>query len=111
MRAHRHGEGEAGQAIVELAFAVPVLLVVMLVGLWGIGLARESIVLADAARDAARAIARGQQEPPRDAGIAMTRLVDGDQVTVLLRRQVRTPLLGGIAITLEQQATSLREGP
>lgn len=107
MGAHRHGE--RGQAVVELAFAVPVLLVVMLVGMWGIGVAREAIVLADAARDAARALARGEREPVLDPSIVVEHRVGDGRVTVLLRREVRAPLLGGRSFTLEQGATSVLE--
>lgn len=108
MRAHRHG-GERGQAIVELAFAVPALLSIMLLGMWGVTVARDSVVLAGQARDIARALARGEQGSPSDPSIRMQQSTDGSTVTVRLTREVDTPVLGGFALTLSQSATTLRE--
>lgn len=108
MRAHRHGE-ERGQAVVELAFAVPVLLATMLLGMWGVLLARESVVLAWQARDVSRALARGEQVMPPDPSIRVQQSVDATTVTVRLTREVDTPVLGGLTVTLSQSATTLRE--
>ncbi|RAW17819.1 TadE family type IV pilus minor pilin [Phytoactinopolyspora halophila] len=44
----------------ELAAALPVLAVVMITAVWGIGLASAQLGCADAAREAARAAARGE---------------------------------------------------
>ena len=109
MRAHRHGERDRGQAVVELAFAVPVLLAVTVLAMWGVGVARASIMLADAARDIARAEARGERPPAFDPSISIERLGDAERVVIIVRRELRTPVLGGFTMRIEQQATALRE--
>ena len=106
MRAHRHGE--RGQAIVELAFTVPVLLALLAFGLWAGAVARTAIVLADAARDAARAIARGGTPAPLPDGVTMERADDATTVTIRLSTRVSAPVLG-LGATIEQSATSLKE--
>lgn len=96
-------------AIVELAFAVPVLLAVILLGVWSASVAREAIVLADNARDSARAIARGAQPPQLDPSISVRRLDAGQMVTIVLARTIDLPLLGGVSFTIEESSTSLVE--
>lgn len=113
MNWYRHGSGEvsgdSGMAIVELAFAVPVLLVVTALGLWGASVARTAIVLSDNARDSARSIARGAQPQHLDPSIKVTRIDDGQTVTIVLSQEIAAPFLGGFGITVEEQATSLME--
>jgi Flp pilus assembly protein TadG len=109
MRAHRHGEGERGMAIVELAFAVPVLVAVTIFGVWCTSVARTAIVLSDSARDAARAIARGAQPPALDPSITVQRIDEGQLVTIVLSRDISAPFLGGVSLTVREQSTSLLE--
>lgn len=104
----QHRCGDRGQAVVELAFTVPVLLAVLVLGLWAASVARTAIVLADQARDAARAIARGGVPPTLDPGIAVTRIDEGSLVTIRLTTTVQAPVLG-LGLTLDESASSLKE--
>lgn len=51
---------ERGAVTAEMAFALPVLISVLLLGMWSIGLVVLNIRCIDAARDVARAVARGE---------------------------------------------------
>lgn len=51
---------ERGAVTAEMAFALPVLISVLLLGMWSIGLVVLNIRCIDAARDVARATARGE---------------------------------------------------
>lgn len=64
------GRGERGAVTAELALALPVLVLVLLLGIWSIGLVVLNIRCIDAARDVARAVARGE---PADQAKAIGR--------------------------------------
>ncbi|WP_433014388.1 TadE family type IV pilus minor pilin [Kribbella sp. CA-294648] len=55
-RRHNH----RGSATAEVAFVIPVLLAVLAAGLWLVGTVITNIRCIDAARDTARAVARGE---------------------------------------------------
>jgi hypothetical protein len=59
------GRGDHGAVTAEVAMAIPVLLATMVLGLWMAGVVIANIRCIDAARDVARAVARG--EPPQTA--------------------------------------------
>jgi Flp pilus assembly protein TadG len=59
-RARRSGRGAV---TAELAITLPVLLSLLLLGIWSIGLVILNIQCIDAARDVARAVARGEPQP------------------------------------------------
>lgn len=101
---------DAGSVTVEAALVVPLLAVVTVVLMWFVGLGVTAASLGDIARDAARAIGRGESAAPlldRD-GIDARVHSDGHQVTVVVTRELRAPLLG-TSLTIEQQATALVE--
>jgi hypothetical protein len=86
--AHRRPRraGDAGSATAELAVSLPALLMLLAVGLAGLGAIRTQIECVDAAREAARTAARGDQVAPQISGATVTVTTDGDLVraTVVL---------------------------
>ena len=107
-----------GSASLETALAIPSLLLVALVLLWGVLAGATNVQLAAAANQVARGLARGEaaealvsQVTARLSGAQV--LVDerGDLVEVTVREQVSGPgsLFGMLDTTLEQRATALRE--
>lgn len=75
--------GQRGAVTAEMALVLPVLVSVLLLGIWSIGLVVLNIRCIDAARDVARAVARGESL---------------DQAKAIGRRTVPT---GTIVITRE----------
>lgn len=75
--------GQRGSVTAEVAIVLPVLVIAMFGALWLIGVLVANVRCGDAARDVARAIARGESESvartlgertaPRDAHITITR--------------------------------------
>jgi hypothetical protein len=64
----------------ELAIALPVLFSLLLLGVWSIGLVVLNIQCIDAARDVARAVARG--EPPDQAKAIGRRSIPAGTITI-----------------------------
>ena len=90
----------------EFAITLPVLLSLLLLGIWAIGLVVLNIQCIDAARDVARAVARG--EPPDQATvighrtapsstITITREGDDVHVTVTATPDSNPPLFSALA--------------
>lgn len=79
-RGRRMGRGDRGAVTAELALALPVLVSLLLLGIWSIGLVVLNIRCIDAARDVARAVARG--EPPEQAKAIGHRTVPNGTITV-----------------------------
>jgi hypothetical protein len=71
---------ERGAVTAELAITLPVLLSLLLLGIWSIGLVILNIQCIDAARDVARAVARG--EPPDQAKAIGHRTVPTGTITI-----------------------------
>ena len=88
--------GDGGSVTAEAAVVLPVLVAVLLAGLWAIGAATARMRCQDAAHEAARALARGEPQAAVTATVA--RLApDGAEVSVrreppLLRVTVRVVL-------------------
>lgn len=57
---HQRVRPEKGAITAEVAFVLPVLLAVLAIGLWLVGTVITNIRCIDAARDTARAVARGE---------------------------------------------------
>ena len=111
----------------ELAITLPVLLSVLLLGIWSIGLVVLNIQCIDAARDVARAVARG--EPPDEAkaighrtiptgDITITREGRDIHVTVTAAPAHKPPLLSALApahltahATVQSEPTTQDETP
>ena len=79
-RTRQHNSSERGAVTAELAIALPVLLSLLLLGIWSIGLVILNIRCIDAARDVARAVARG--EPPDQAKAIGHRTIPTGTITV-----------------------------
>jgi TadE-like protein len=99
-----------GSITAETAVVLPVIVVMLLMATWAIGLVVTHIRCLDAARDVARAVARG--EPPDEArraapkGSAVQVHRDGDDVTAVVGVSRRWPLFGGAgAVRVEERAT------
>jgi Flp pilus assembly protein TadG len=102
----KHHERERGAVTAETALALPLLVAVTLAMVWMVAFGVQQMKATDAAREAARALARG--ESPEDA-IALARQVvpdadvevseSGGRVTVVVRAEVSSPVgpfsLGG----------------
>ncbi|WP_329005178.1 pilus assembly protein [Kribbella sp. NBC_00709] len=71
---------EWGAVTAELAVALPVLFALLLLGVWSIGLVVLNIRCIDAARDVARAVARG--EPPDQAESVGHRTIPSGTITI-----------------------------
>ncbi|WP_405070682.1 TadE family type IV pilus minor pilin [Kribbella sp. NBC_01510] len=71
---------ERGAVTAELAITLPVLLSLLLLGIWSIGLVILNIQCIDAARDVARAVARG--EPPDQAKAIGHRTIPTGSITI-----------------------------
>lgn len=107
---HRSLRRDDGMVTVETALVIPLLVVIAGLLTWLVSLGVTSASLGDIARDAARAVGRGESAASilgRD-DIDARVLSDGQQVTVIVRRDVRAPLFG-TTVTIEQHATALAE--
>ena len=112
------GSTDAGMVVVEAALVIPLLAAVAVALAWLVGIGSVSLSLGDAARAAARDIARGEI-----ADLAVARAMQsvpgatasvethGDSVVVIVRDDVRPPVpfLSGIPIHLSQQVSIPRE--
>lgn len=115
----RHAlRSDRGSALVETAIAVPVLVAVTAMMLWGLGLGATALSLADGARDVARAIARGESSEAAVSRAARTTpnahfavSESGGAVRVSLTQVVSIPLplFDGLELTLRQDAAAARE--
>jgi hypothetical protein len=79
-RGARIQPSDRGAVTAELAITLPVLLSLLLLGIWSIGLVVLNIQCIDAARDVARAVARG--EPPGEAKAIGHRTIPTGEITI-----------------------------
>lgn len=112
--------GEKGAVTAELAMAMPLLVALTMALAWLLSLAHGQILVVDAAREAARFAARGEDDArahelagriaPRGARVSLAR--EGEWVVVSVQARV-APLrgvLGGLgAVTLSSEATAAVE--
>jgi Flp pilus assembly protein TadG len=97
----------AGTATAELAACLPVLVLVLAVALTAVGAAGARVRLQDAAREAARLAARGDESTAHQLaeriapGARLQLLVRGSEVVATLRATVHplTDLLPGLTLT------------
>jgi Flp pilus assembly protein TadG len=95
-RSGRWCSGQGGSVTIEVAMVLPVLLATMLFGVWVVGVVVANIRCVDAARDVARAVARGEsaaaaeeigiRAAPTGAVVLINR--DGSDVRVVVRSKV-----------------------
>lgn len=113
-RRRRRQLGDRGGVTVETALALPAFLLVLLAGLGAVTAAAEKIRCVDAAREAARLTARGQQDEghaaakriaPENAEVTIT--MTGEHIEV----QVKATAVGGLlpGLELEAEAFAVRE--
>ncbi|TCO47600.1 TadE-like protein [Kribbella antiqua] len=107
---------ERGAVIAEVAIVLPVLLSVVFLGVWWIGIIMVNIQCIDAARDVARAAARGEtpeaareigrRAAPDNATIEIRQSGPDIHVTVTATPHTNAPLLTALpAPTLKAEAT------
>jgi hypothetical protein len=112
--------GETGMVTAETAVVLPIIAAFALVLLWLITAGITEIRLVDASRDAARAIARGEDEPTvraqvvetGPAGSQLLVVRDGAEVTVEVSAAAKPPgwlLVPLPAIPLHASATTQTE--
>ncbi|MGW9112539.1 TadE family type IV pilus minor pilin [Microbacterium sp. NPDC055683] len=116
MRVRRRAGGRAaderGSVTAELAVALPAVVLVTALGIAGLGAASLQVRLQDAAADAARLIARGEDEG-RAAGVvataggALSIAHQGDLVCATARADAR---IGSLAVPLAATSCALAGG-
>jgi TadE-like protein len=90
------GARDAGYVTAETAMVLPVLAILLAVGLWAIAVAGAQVRCIDAARDAARAVARGESDASASAaasaaapdGADIDVRHDGDRIVVVVSVKV-----------------------
>jgi TadE-like protein len=95
----RPSDAERGAVTAEVAVALPALVVVTVLLMWLVGVASAHIRCADAAREAARTLARGDEPANAEAivartappGSSMSSQTHGGLVQVRVRANVRPP--------------------
>lgn len=114
----QHVRADDGMVIAEAAVVIPVLTVVALALAWGVSLVGSSMVLADAARQVARDVARGVPVPEsvesaqaRAPQASITVQDTGADVTVIVRQEKAPPIpaLSGLTVSLQQSVAIPRE--
>jgi Flp pilus assembly protein TadG len=112
----RRRRGDHGTVTAEVAILLPVLVGVMILGLSMVGVVMANIRCVDAARDAARATARGepfesaqrigQGTAPRNSTISITQQDDEAHVLVTSKVHLNWPVVGGLLeIPVRAEAT------
>lgn len=115
---NRRSRSDDGQVIVEIAFAIPALLMIIIALMWMATLGLSHSRAADLAQQAARSLARGMDSgavhdtvervlPGAQLGVTATE----EHVDVMVSQEVSppVPLLRGFSITVQGRATALRE--
>lgn len=114
----RAAAGEGGTATAEVAVCLPALVIVLAVSVWAVQAASAQLRCVDAARLAARAVARGEAVPAARAAAeaaageraAVSVEVSGDSVRVRVERRVPAPVrLAAFTVTVAADATSQLE--
>ncbi|MFI5915522.1 TadE family type IV pilus minor pilin [Dactylosporangium sp. NPDC051541] len=98
---------DRGSAALEVALAVPIILLFLVSGVLLLGALAAKVSAADGAGAAARAAARGEPLPPLPASFDRTVTQDGDLVRVTVRRQVSN--LIGADLRVEETAVAMVE--
>ncbi|MEU4603204.1 TadE family type IV pilus minor pilin [Kribbella sp. NPDC023972] len=126
--ASRRRRAQRGAITAEIAVTLPVLLTLLFLGTWLIGVVITNIQCIDAARDVARAVARGEspetaqelgrRTAPTNATISITRIGPDIQVTVTATPHHKIPLLSALPpppiraqATLQSEPTTQAPSP
>lgn len=116
----RRRRSEAGAVTAELALGLPLLLVVTWSMVWLLTVVVDQIRVVDAAREAARALARGDPQSEAvgvarrvaPAGARVRVSVSGERVVVHVSSRATAPaggLAGGWGVTVDAEAVALTE--
>lgn len=109
---------DRGSVMLETALAIPLLMAVTVALAWGLSLAATSATLGDAARNAARSIARGETGPQvleraraeaPGADVMVEDSASGTSVVITRDVAAPVPLLEGLTITITQRVVVARE--
>jgi hypothetical protein len=111
-------DNDRGSVTAEFAVALPALVLVIAVALWGVSAAAAQVACVDAARAGARAASRGEPMPaasaavlraaPTGARVAISR--DGELTRVDVTAEVRAPALSGLPpIIIRERAVAATE--
>ena len=112
---------QRGAVTAEVAIALPVLLSLLFIGTWSIGVVIVNIQCIDAARDVARAVARGEspeaaqaiarRTAPSNATIDIKR--DGPDIHVIITASphARAPLLAALPAASVRAEATLQSEP
>ena len=109
---------DRGTVTAEIAVALPALVLVVAVALWGVSVAAAHVACVDAARAGARAAARGEPLPAVRAavlrgapsGAHVTARRDGDLTEVDVSVELRPPALSGLPpIVVREHAVAATE--
>ncbi|TCC31821.1 TadE family type IV pilus minor pilin [Kribbella speibonae] len=120
VRAGRGVRGQGGAVTAEMALALPVLVSLLLLGIWSVGLVVLNIRCIDAARDVARAVARGESVDQAKAighrtvpagTIVIHRDASDIQVTVTATPAHKPPLLAFLSPTRLTATATLQAEP
>lgn len=112
--------GDRGAVTAEMALVLPVLIALLILGIWSIGLVVMNIRCIDAARDVARAVARGDSPEQAEAighrtvptgTITITRDDSDIHVTVTTKPTHNPPLLTFITPTQLTARATLQAEP
>lgn len=112
--------GDRGAVTAEMALVLPVLIALLILGIWSIGLVVMNIRCTDAARDVARAVARGDSPEQAEAighrtvptgTITITRDDSDIYVTVTTKPTHNPPLLTFITPTQLTARATLQAEP
>jgi hypothetical protein len=118
----RPSDSDSGSATAETAVVLPALAVVLLLSLWSVAAVTAQLRCVDAARTAARALARGESGPasaaaareaaPDGARVAVTRSGDTVLVEVTAVAGFPGPWSGSLpALRLSGRAAAVLEAP
>jgi hypothetical protein len=104
---------DRGSATVELAVSLPALVLLVLAGLTAVSAVRTQLECVDAAREVARAVARGAPVPGQPSAAAVSVSRDGDLVraTVQMHHAPLGPRLPGFDIAATAVAVMEPQGP
>ncbi|MER7003099.1 TadE family type IV pilus minor pilin [Dactylosporangium sp. NPDC000555] len=103
---HRRGR-ERGSAALEVAIAMPVVVVLLVTGVVTFTALFAKLSCLNAAGVAVRAVARGEPLPDLGEGTEVAVAHDGDLVRVTVRMRVPAPMLSGF--TVEERAVAMAE--
>jgi Flp pilus assembly protein TadG len=117
----RPTRNQRGAVTAEVAIALPVLLSLLFIGIWSVGVVIVNIRCIDAARDVARAVARGEsleaaqaigrRTAPSNAAIDIKRAGPDIHVTVTATTHAKAPLLAALPAAPVTAEATLQSEP